>query len=607
MSDTHDAVMEPHDLDDASLRDRAVAAARGQAPFDVLLTGGRIVDVATCTVRAADVGLVGPLIASVHPPGSRSDAATTMPLGGRLIAPGLIDTHLHVESSMVTPRGYAAVVVPQGTTTICWDPHEVGNVVGLDGVRWAIEASRGLPLRVLVLAPSSVPSAPGLELAGATFLEDEMRTMLSWPEVAGVAEVMDMRGVLARTPRMRGIVDAGLASGKLVCGHARDLQGADLVAFAAAGIESDHEITSGEDLLAKLQAGYTVELRASHDDVLPGAVAALNGLPVIPQTLTLCTDDILPDDLVEKGGLIDMLRRLVRHGLDPVQALRAGTLNAAMRLNRRDLGLVAPGRRADLVVLSDLQAMEVGPVFASGRLVADAGRLSVALRPDTHPAPLDTMKMAPVSADDFEIRAPGPSGRAWLRIVDRPRFTRWAVREAAVADGRVILPDDLTLMAIAHRHGLAPSTPVVGVLGGWSHWTGALATTISHDSHNLTVFGRDPDDMALAANALIACGGGMAVAAGGRVLAVVALPVCGLLSDAPAAEVAAAFQAVREAAMGIADWTLPPLVFRACVGASLACNPGPHVTDLGITDGTTGDVYPDSIAHFEPDAPVRAA
>ena len=290
---------------------------------------------------------------------------------------------------MVTPREYAAVVVPQGTTTICWDPHEVGNVSGLAGVRWAVEASRGLPLRVLVLAPSSVPSAPGLELAGASFDAAEMEEMLRWPDVAGRgrAEVMDMRGVLDGSARMRGIVGAGRASGKLVCGHARDLGPADLAAFAAAGIESDHEITSGDDLLEKLRCGYTVELRASHDSVLPGAVAVLNALPVIPQTLTLCTDDILPDVLVERGGLIDMLRRLVRHGLDPVQAIRAATLNAAMRLGRRDLGLVAPGRRADLVVLSDLADMRVGPVFVSGEMVADGGRLDTPPRPDTDRRP----------------------------------------------------------------------------------------------------------------------------------------------------------------------------------------------------------------------------
>ena len=176
---------EPADLNAPELRDRAVRAARGEAPFDLLLTGGQVVDVALGELRAADIGLVGPLIASVHPPGSHAGAAARFDAAGRLIAPGLIDTHLHIESSMVTPRRYAETVVPQGTTTICWDPHEVGNVLGLDGVRWAIEAARDLPLRILVLAPSCVPSAPGLERAGAVFEAAEMREMLAWTRGRG--------------------------------------------------------------------------------------------------------------------------------------------------------------------------------------------------------------------------------------------------------------------------------------------------------------------------------------------------------------------------------------------------------------------------------------
>ncbi len=372
---------EPADLDNPALRGRAVQAARGRAPFDLLIAGGTVVDVITCELRAADVGIVGPLIASVHPAGTRRDAGTILDAAGCFVAPGLIDTHVHVESSMVTPRRYAETVLPQGTTTICWDPHELANVLGLDGVRWAIEAARGLPLRVLALAPSCVPSAPGLERAGASFEAPEMRRMLAWPEVAGVAEVMDMRGVLEGRARMAAIMGAGLASGKLVCGHARGLCGPDLQGFAAAGIQSDHEITSGDDLLEKLRAGFAIELRGSHDYVLPGAVAALLSLPVVPQALTICTDDVFPDDLVGAGGVIDVLRRLVRYGLPPVQAMRAATLNAAMRVGRRDLGLVAPGRRADLIVLSDFAGMRVRDVFAAGRQVASGGTLSVALPP----------------------------------------------------------------------------------------------------------------------------------------------------------------------------------------------------------------------------------
>jgi len=586
------AMSETRDLHVPVLRDRAVRAARGEAPFDVLLTGGVVADVTTGELRAADVGVVGPLIASVHPRGTRHDAGQRIDMAGRIIAPGLIDSHLHIESSMVTPRRYAEVVVPQGTTTICWDPHEIGNVSGIDGLRWAIAATSDLPLRIVVLAPSCVPSAPGLELTGADFGPDEMREMLAWPDIAGVAEVMDMRGVLQRGPRMSGIVDAGLASGKLVCGHARGLQGGDLQAFAAAGIESDHEITSGADLLAKLRSGFTVELRGSHDYVLPDAVAALNTLPQIPQTLTICTDDVFPDDLVHAGGMIDVLRRLVRRGLAPMQALRCATLNAAMRLGRRDLGMIAAGRRADMVVLSNLNELAVMRVFASGRLVAEDGHLLTPLAEGPQGAPFDTMHVPMLSEGDFVLRAPGVNaGQVRLRTVAKPRFTEWGEAIAEVRDGAVVLPNDAILMAVIHRHGNAPATPVLGVLQGWSTWRGALATTVAHDSHNLVVFGREPADLAAAANAVVAAGGGMAVATAGSVMATLRLPVCGLLSDAPAVEVAQEFRALREAADAIVDWQPPLLTFKAVVGASLACNPGPHVTDVGITDGTTGDIF----------------
>lgn len=589
---------EPHDLDDQALRDRAVRAARGQAPFDVLLTGGILVDVATSELRDADIGLVGPLVASVHARGTRSDAATVHDVTGRYVAPGLIDTHLHIESSMVTPRRYAQTIVPQGTTTICWDPHEVGNVKGLEGVRWAIETSRGLPLRILVLAPSCVPSAPGIEVAGADVQRPEMQEMLSWPEVVGVAEVMDMRGVIDRAPRMSGIVTAGLESGKLVCGHGRELAGQNLQAFAAAGIESDHELVSGDDLLEKLRAGFTIELRGSHDYVLPGAVTALKSLPHLPQTMTICTDDVFPDDLVSVGGMIDVLRRLVRYGLPAIDALRAATLNAAMRIGRRDLGLVAPGRRADFIVLSDLADLRVEKVFVSGRFVAEGGVLREPIPGGEAAMPFaDTVKVAPLSADDFVIRLPEvPDGSARVRTIVTPRFTKWGEERVTVRNGVISLPEDGTVMAMIHRHGQRSAAPELAILQDWGDWKGALATTISHDSHNLTVFGRDPGDMALAANALIACGGGMAVASGGKVLAVLPLPVCGLLSDAPAPEVAEGFRAIKAAADSIVNWKPPYRVFKAVVGASLACNPGPHLTDLGLTDGSTGEIHPMLIA-----------
>src|SRR3954453_96812 len=361
---------------DLQTRIKAIAAAQGKEPFDLLLTGGRIVDVATLELREADIGIVGAMIASVHPRGAFAKTRETHDLSGLLVAPGFIDGHVHFESSHMLPHHYASVVVPQGTTTIFCDPHELANVTGVEGVRWAVEATRGLPLRFIVQASSCVPAAPGLELSGADFRAPEIRELLSWPEIAGLAEVMDMPAVLNATPRMIGILGEALASGKIIEGHARGLTGPGLQAYLSAGISADHEITSGADALEKLRAGFTVEIRGSHDHLLPDVVAAINTLPVIPTSLTIFTDDIFPDDLVTKGGVSGALRRLIRYGLDPLQAIRCATINNAIRLRRDDLGMIAAGRRADIVALSDVREVVVQRVYANGRLAAADGRLT---------------------------------------------------------------------------------------------------------------------------------------------------------------------------------------------------------------------------------------
>ncbi|WP_137176521.1 adenine deaminase C-terminal domain-containing protein [Roseomonas sp. AR75] len=575
---------------DPALRARAVQAARGAAPFDLLLAGGTVVDVATGELRAADVGIVGPLIASVHPPGTREDAAALEDVGGKYLAPGFIDGHLHYESSLMAPADYSATVVPAGTTTCVWDPHELANVLGLAGVRWAIEASRNLPLRTLIAAPSCVPSAPGLERAGAEFGAAEMAEMLSWPEVSGVAEVMDMPGVLRGTAHMRGIVGAGLASGKNVNGHARGMRDADLQAYATAGVTSDHEVTDAEDFVQKLRAGMTVELRGSHDYVLPHALTALAALPMLPPNLVLCTDDIFPDELLEKGGLRDTIARVIARGVNPIAAIRLATLHAAMRLKRDDLGLIAPGRQADIVVLSELTTVAVERVFTAGRLVARDGKMLVA--PPRTAGPRDTMRLDPQPLEAFQLRPVGiTDGRARLRKVVGARFVSWGEAEVAVRNGVAVVPGDHALITMIHRHGRVPAVPRTTLADGWGAPRGAIATTIAHDSHNLLVLGREAADMQAAANALIACGGGMAVAEGGRVTALLPLPIAGLLAETPPEETAANFAALRAAADRVVEWQLPFRIFRGLTGIALACNPGPHPTDLGIADGSTGEVF----------------
>ncbi len=576
---------------------RGIRAAQGKEPFDLLLTGGKVVDVATCELRDADVGIVGEMIASVHPRGQWREARETRDVSGQFLAPGLIDGHVHFESSHMLPHHYASVVVPQGTTTIFCDPHELANVLGVDGLRYAVAASRNLPLRFIVQASSCVPAAPGLERSGADFQADEIRELLSWPEVAGLAEVMDMPAVLEAKPRMVGILAAAIASGKIIEGHARGLSGAKLQAYLAAGISADHEITSGDDALEKLRAGMTVELRGSHDHLLPGVVAAIKTLPVVPTNLTVCTDDVFPDYLVEHGGVNDVVRRLVRYGMAPIQAIRCATINNAYRLRRDDLGWIAAGRRADIIVLADLAAVDVTEVYANGRRVAHNGALIEPARPAQVALPTRTMKLAPLSVDDFRVRVDAVrNDRAKLRTVKGARFTEWGELDVAVRDGFAVVPSQASVMTVVHRHGRAPGTPQTALIEGWGELSGAYATSYAHDSHNLVVYGRDPHEMALAANAVIEMGGGNVVVRNGAIVARVAFPVAGLLSDKAPADVVAEHGAVVRAAGTVIEWQGPYRVFKALSGQCLACNTGPHLTDVGLTDGGTQCIVPMVVA-----------
>lgn len=581
-------------------RRRAVQAARGETPFDLLLTHARIIDMATGEIREADIGIVGELIASVHPRGSRTDAHEIQDLNNQYVSPGLMDTHVHLESSHLLPARYAEIVLAQGTTAVFWDPHELANVLGIEGVRFAIEASRNLPLQVMVAAPSSVPSTPGLEMSGADFAGQEMQTLLSWPDVRGVAEVMDMHGVLNGSPRMLEIMQAGMESGKLIEGHARGLSGADLQAYLAAGVTSDHELTSADDALEKLRAGLTLEIRGSHPYLLPDIVNALKTLPHLSSQITVCTDDVPPDILLEKGGIIALLNLLIGHGLAATDALRFATLNAAIRLQRNDLGLIAAGRRADLVVFDSLQKLTARQVYVAGKEIARNGKMLTSL-PDTPlTLPRDTVQLPAPGVDDFQMRiANAHHGVARLRHISGARFTRWGETEVQVRNGRVQIPSGFSLIWVQHRHARHAAKPQMALLEGWGELRGAIATSYSHDSHNLVVLGRDPEEMALAARALIQSGGGMALAQHGQVIAHVAMPIAGMLSELPADELARQFKALRDRSSLIADWEPPYRVFKAIEGTCLACNAGPHLTDLGLTDGSTREIVDPLISYRE--------
>jgi adenine deaminase len=581
-----------NDAVEPAVRARAVRAARGDEPFDLLFAGGTVVDVGCGELRAADVGVIGTMIASVHEPGTRTDATEVVDCTDRFLAPGFIDLHVHFESSMLTPGTYAEAVCPRGTTTVFADPHELANVAGVAGVRYAVEASRGLPVRFVLQAPSCVPPQPGLELSGADLFGAEVTEMLGWPEVGGLAEVMDMLGVLGADARMVDVVAAGLDSGKLVSGHAAGLTGPALQAYLAAGITSDHEVFTQPDALEKLRAGMTVELRGAIEPILPEIVAEVAKLPIPPTHLVAATDDLFALTLLEEGGIDHLLRRLIGYGMECVLAYRCATYHAAYRLRRTDLGLVAAGRQADVLVLSDLVTVAVEDVYTAGRHVASGGEMLVATTEGPCSPPLDTVHLDPLHPDDCVLRAPGVvDGTARVRVIADPVMTRWDEVDVEVRGGVAIVPPGYLLQATVHRHARIAPVPQIALLSGWGEWTGAVATTVAHDTHNLVVFGRDPADMAAAANQVIADRGGVAVATGGTVIASIALPIAGILSPLPAVEVAARQRSVQDAAVGIGlhSPVLTQPLFQVMV-SSLACLPGPHITDLGLIDGTTGEL-----------------
>lgn len=583
---------------DTPTRARAIQAAQGHVPFDLLLTGGQIVDVITGEIRHADLGLIGPMIASVHAPGTRTDATEIHDVTGRFLAPGFIDTHVHFESSHMLPHHYAATIVPQGTTTAFWDPHELANVMGVEGVRYAMESSRNLPLRALIQAPSSVPSAPAIEVSGAVFDRAEMREMLSWPEVIGVAEMMDMNGVLSGSSRMEAIAEEGRAAGKLVEGHARGLTGQRLQGYVAAGIGADHEITSGDDLLEKLRAGLAIEIRGSHNYVIPTVVEALDKLPHLSSQLMFCTDDVPPDHLLAHGGISDVLRRFIASGLAPITAIRFATFNAALHLGLKELGALCAGRIADIVVLSDLETIAITDVFVSGRHAARNGQMLTPTVASPVAAPGGSVHITPRSVSDFHLKVEATNGKALLKTIKGTRFSSWSTAELEVRDGIAILPPadaangDLNFLYVQHRHGRHDKPGQVALQEGLARLNGAIATTYLHDAHNLFVIGGDAEDMQIAANTLIECGGGIVAVQDGKVLSLAAFPIAGMLSPKTPEEVAYDFAAIREAAGLVAEWKLPYWIFKSLEGMSLACNPFPYLTDLGLADGLLGELVP---------------
>ena len=557
---------------------------RNGAAYDLLIQHGTVVSVFTGEMFPADVAIRGETIAAVLPPGSvdSGQAAEVVDATGLTVAPGYIDAHIHVESSFVTPAAFAWLTLPRGTTTVLADPHEIVNVAGKPGLRWMIEAGQGTGQTILYGVPSCVPALVGFETAGAELSADDISEMLDWPGVIGLGEVMDYRAVVAGDERMRGIVAAARAKGVPIDGHCTNLTGADLSAYLAEGIDSDHTKNPVEIHIEKARMGMLVMIQEK--SVRPELFEALAALPIQPP-LCLVTDDVAPDAVAERGHLDHVAREAVKAGMSPLEALRAMTWTPAQRLRLYDRGIVSPSKRADLVLLSELKTFAPAVVISGGQIVARDGQTTFPEPAGTTLPFRDTVKIGKLSADDFRWPLDVPDGEipaTAIRANPIDTATRPDSLMLPVAKNEVEWEGGgTTLLTITERHGRAGTRAAVPLLG-FELKDGAVATTYSHDSHNLTTIGTSRAAMALAANAVIEAGGGIAVVHGDRVAALLRLPVGGLMSDRPVAEVVAGAKAVRDA---LHAWGYRHAnAFMSVSTLSLPVSPTLKLTDRGLVD-----------------------
>jgi adenine deaminase len=562
--------------------DRAhlLAVARGDAEPDLVVEGGSVFSAFTREWLDGDVAVADGRIAGI----GRYDGGERVDASGRFVVPGLIDAHVHVESSKLLPAEFARVVVARGTTAVVCDPHELANVLGADGAHWMLDASSGLPLRVYVMAPSCVP-ASALESARGPLDADDMAGILRRGRALGVAEVMDFPSVIAGDP---GVL-AKVALHPHVDGHAPGVTGAALDAYAAAGIRSDHEATTWEEALEKRRRGLWVLLReASNARNLEALLELVRRHG--PEYCAFCTDDREPDMLMREGHIDAMCRQAVARGIAPEDALLMATLHPARCHGLADLGAVAPGFRADLAVLDDLTSFRAAVVVAGGRVAARGGAALPFPTPAVPDWVRDTVRTAPLADGAFDLGPPGDRVRV-IELVAEQLITGAGEAPPAVRDGRVVADParDLAKLAVIERHH-ATGRVGVGLVRGFGLRSGAFASTVAHDAHNIVVAGVDDASMRACADRLVALGGGIAVADDGTVRGELALPVAGLLSEEPAEAVVARLDELvallRE--QGVAG----AAPFMTLSFLALSVIPELKLTDQGLVDVVNARVVP---------------
>lgn len=527
---------------------RRIRVAMGREPGDLLITGGQVVNVFNRRVEPADVVIADGRIAGVGCHEWR--AGRTLSAEGLVLMPGLIDAHMHLESTLLTPAELARLIVPMGTTAILSDSHEVANVLGIPGIDMLARASEGLPLDLFFMASSCVP-ATHWEDAGAALGPAEVRALLDRPHVLGLAEVMDIPAVLDAEAAVVEKVQAAMAAGAVADGHAAGLSGRELIAYAGAGIRSDHESTTVEEARARAGLGMLVQVREGSSARNLDAMLPLLADGELDESWCLCTDDIFPDDLIRHGHLDGLLRRLVAGGVDPAVAVRHAAYVPARHYGLTDRGAVAPGYRADIVMVEDVRDFRVRTVIKDGRIAAADGRC-----PDHGPAPrLDrqnTVYLPRLDEASFHL-SPAHETCPTIEVVPGQIVTRRAERSVRRVAGRWVFdPErDVLLIASIERHR-ASGRIGLGLVGGFglTH-DGALGSSVAHDSHNLIIAGTNARDMLVCARAMAEHGGGFVVASGGAVRAILPLPVAGLLSVEDAHAVARRLDEVNRAARAL--------------------------------------------------------
>ncbi|HEY8859778.1 MAG TPA: adenine deaminase [Gaiellales bacterium] len=549
---------------------RRLAVARGDELADVVIAGGSVLSVFTREWLRADVAIADGWIAAV---GTGYHGRETIDGTGMWVAPGLIDAHVHIESSRLLPAEFARLVLPHGTTTVVADPHEIANVLGTDGVHWLLDSTEGLPLDVFFMASSCVP-ASAFESPRRALTPGDLEGLLRRRRVLGLAEMMNFPGVIAGSPGE--LEKLGLAGAGHVDGHAPGLLGRALQAYAAAGIRSDHEATTLEEGRERLRAGMWVLIReasgARNLDALLPLVAEYG-----PNRLAFCTDDRDPDHIVSDGHLNSMVRAAVAAGVDPKDALVVASHHAATWHGLGDRGAVGPGYLADLLLLPDLREFRPHLVLKAGRPVADIAAAAV---PDWV---RNTVRVATLTSGDLRIPWDGGGRMRVIGVLPGQIVTEALAEEPRVVDGAACAdPDrDLAKIAVIERH-LGTGRIGLGFVRGLGLQRGAIASTVAHDAHNIVVAGVDDDDMVRAARRLAELGGGMVAVHDRGVRAELALPVAGLMSAAPAEQVVAESRALADAARALGCTLEAP--FHSLGFLALSVIPALKITDHGLID-----------------------